>query len=152
VTTLATSMADPTRQRDLWLFRVAGGLSVLAAALLAVSTVLPWTTRHGVQRTAFQLGSAISWVGVGAVLVTAAAVLLLAGLLTAFPVFRPNLTMPLVPTMVAGLVLANTWDLMFGATAPATTMGAGVILCLLGVATGIAATVCMLPAEHQRTR
>ena len=151
---MATGSAASAARRDARIYRVAGPLAIIGAVLLAAGTTMPWVT-HGtkvqVRLDGFQLGPAIRGFGVGPVLVAAAAVLFLAGGVTTFRLWRPNLAMPLVPSVVAGLVIANVWNQVFWSVA-SSTLDAGAIVCLLGIALGLASSIVMLPAEHPRTR
>ena len=141
-------------RRDTRLYRVAGPLAVIGAVLLAAGSTMAWVTsgtKVHVRLDGFQLGAAISGFGVGPVLVAAACVLFLAGGVTTFRLWRPNLVMPLLPSVVAGLVIANVWNQVFSSSA-SSSLDAGAIVCLLGVALGLASSIVMLPAEHPRTR
>jgi hypothetical protein len=139
---------------DRKIYRVAGPLAVLGAALLGAGTVLPWVTlgsKAHVQHDSFQLGPVVHGFGLGPVLIASAGVLFLAGGVTTFRLWRPNLVMPLLPSIVAGLVIANAWNQVFWSGA-ASSLDVGAVVCLIGIALGLASSIVMLPAEHPRSR
>jgi hypothetical protein len=154
VSVVEPATASSAPRRDTRIYRVAGPLAVIGAVLLAAGTTMPWVTvgtKVHVRLDGFELGPAVRGFGIGPVLVAAAAVLFLAGGVTTFQLWRPNLSMPLVPSIAAGLVIANSWNQVFWSAA-SSSLDAGAIVCLLGIALGLASSIVMLPAEHPRTR
>jgi hypothetical protein len=157
VTGAGDVVAESQAARDETLYRVAGLLALVGAVVLALGASLPWVTyvvprRAAIQRDSFQLGAAISSIGIGPIIVAAACVLLAAGVLTILHPIRPNLVMPLVPVLVAGLVVANSWNQVYGSSSVGTSsLNPGVILCLLGLAFGLGSSVVLLFAEHPKT-
>jgi hypothetical protein len=155
VTGVASPAADQ-QARDRRIYRVAGPLALIGAVLLGIGAVMPWVTygapgKAHVQRDGFQLGAAIDSIGIGPVIVGAAGLLLLAGVVTALQFWHPNLVMPLFPVTVAGLVIANSWNQVFSPGGP-SSLDAGMAVCLLGIGLGLASSVVLLRAEHPRTR
>jgi len=144
----------PASARDARFYRTAGLLAGVAAVVTGISAYLPWVTyptRSGASRTAdaFQLGSAISWVGIGTVVVVSASLLFVAGVLTVLHPFRPNLAMPLAPTLLVGLTVANSWYQIYSPVR--SSLAVGMVLCLIGIALGLASSLLLLPAEHPRS-
>jgi hypothetical protein len=139
----------PARDEDA-IFRAAGVLTLAAAALIGWSAFLPWlTSRTGGGPNAFQLGLNSGVSSFGAALVAASFALGVFGVVTIVRPWRPNVLMPFLPALGAGLYLANSWGQIFGGGyGPDTQRGSASIVCLLGLAFAGVATMFLLPTEH----
>ena len=133
-----------TARRDRWIYRIAGCSSILGAVGIGAGFFLPWadraTTTDILLRGEVAKGS---WFGL--LLAIAALFLVVAGVLVLLHPFRPNLVMPLLPTMATGLAVADVWTTV---TAAGTHIASGCLYCLIGIGLGAVATVVMVPAEH----
>jgi predicted anti-sigma-YlaC factor YlaD len=136
--------ADTGRtRRDARLFASSSALSLVAAALVGVSTVLPWRSIGAHHQTAFQFGP--GWFGWS--LLGCAATLLLASVVMVTRALPPNVCMPLAPALLALIVTSSQWS------GPLYNHpGAGVLVCFLGVVCGVAAGALLLPAERPASR
>jgi len=145
----AADASQPARDRRR--YRIAGPLAIAGAAVMGPGVALPWVSRGATHRTGFQLGTALDAIGIGPVMVTAAVLLFLAGVVTTLRMWRPNLVMPLFPAVLAGLVIANSWNQIFWSSSEAS-LGIGLLLCLLGIALALASSLVLLTVEHPRGR
>ncbi len=126
---------------------------VLAAVLLAVSSVLPWVTFTPVtgmpfDQNAFQFGPGQGLTAFGPVLAGSAVLLALLSIVVYQRRPRPNLCMALIPTLAAGLIVVQSWHGGFG---PRSHVGPASYVAYVGLACGLAASLLMLPAERPRT-
>lgn len=147
--TAATDTSRPARDRRR--FWIAGPLALAGAAVMGIGVALPWVIRGSIHRTGFQLGTGLDTIGIGPIVVTAAILLFLAGVVTTLRLWRPNLVMPLFPAVLAGLVIANSWNQIFWSSSEAS-LGIGLFLCLLGIAFALASSLVLLTVEHPRSR
>jgi len=140
----AESEVDPHAQRDQRIFAIAGWCSIFAAVGIGLSYVLPWAYRTTSSGATLQY-EVLKTRWFGLLLVGSAVWLLVAGVLILIRPFRPNLIMPMIPTMATGLAVADIWTQLHPA---GTTTGAGAVFCLVGIALGVIATFLMIPTEH----
>lgn len=132
------------------IFRTAGVLTLLSAGLLGWCAFLPWlTSRTGGGPDAFQLGLNRGMFSFGTALVTASFLLGVFGIATIFRPWRPNVLMPFLPCLGAGIYLAESWSQIFGGGYGSDSIrGSASIVCLLGLAFGAVAAALLLPTER----
>lgn len=131
---------------------------LLAAGVLAAGSLSPWVSYllpsgATLSRNAFQFSASHSWTWIGPTLLFSACLLGVFGVLTFLHPFHPNLCMPLIPTMIAGLEIVDIWHGGFGGIAHATTsLGVGSFLCYAALGLGVVASLVLIPAEQVLTR
>lgn len=143
------SSTDPTISlattvRDDLCFRLAGMLSLVAAAMVVASTAMPWVAgSNGGGTSGYEVGPGYF----GPALLGAASALVFASGLSFFPLLRPNVLMPFVPSLLVGLLVA---DQRTGALVSHPRVG--FVVCLLGVGFGLVASIVLIPTEHAAPR
>ncbi len=156
VASAAPRTTDALSPRDAAIFRYAGVLTLLAAALIGAGSFVPWVTHvlaSGVTQdvNAYQFGAGETWTWFGPIILGCACLLAISGVMTLFHPWRPNVCMPFLPTVFVGLEMADQWHGGFGGvTSATTTLGAGSYLCFAGIVVGVVASALLLPAERPR--